>query len=168
MTTTLKREIIRRIFNKFGVFIPPNQPFDLVENLLDKKFLLDQKLKFETETGEFNNPIWLGHTKVENGSVKVIIASLTEEVPEFVAIIQLDAFPPYALRISLDDEDAGAIHLMIESRWIDLSILLQAKLLVAIEGLSEIMTNWEPYKDHKHMYQILINYLKFDNDGEES
>lgn len=168
MNETLKKEIINHIFNKFGLLNrEESNILKFREGPLSKKFLLDQKLTFEIENNKYSNSIWSGETDVEGARVQFIIGDLTEEVPEYSLLLQLDSFPPYAARISLDPEDAGSLFFRAEGQWVEASTLFQAKILVAVESLMELFVTWKKNEDIAGIHANLIDFLKFESDNDE-
>lgn len=157
MNNLLKKTIIHHIFNRFDLFTSKS----ISENLL-----LDQKLMFETDEKQYVNDIWSGETTIDNSRVQFIVAELTEEIPEYALLLQLDSFPPYALRISLDNDDSGSISFKADGVWIEASSLIQARILVAVESLiEEIHTTWIKNNNVLTIHKELINFLKFESDN---
>jgi hypothetical protein len=168
MNESLKQEIINHIFNKFGLLTREDVESGKREGPVSSQFLLDQKLTFEVDGEKYDNSIWSGETKVDDGSrVQFIIADLTEEVPEYSLLLQLDSFPPYAARISLDPEDSGSLFFGIDGKWHEASTLFQAKILVAVESLMELYVTWSKNTDGEAIYKSLIDFLKFESESDE-
>jgi hypothetical protein len=166
----LTQEIIKHIFRSFGITFEKNNHINIY-NLLEPEFLLDKKLSFESEDGiKHHNNIWCASAKIEQSEMKVIVADLKEDknYSEFALVIQMDVFPPFALRtsqnliqIDSEEEDVGDINLNVEGKWTDTNIFLQSKLLNGVEGLSELFLHWSKPKIDKEIYELLIDYLKF-------
>jgi hypothetical protein len=157
----LKREIILQIFYTFGLYLTkPTLPSPF-EHLRSAQYLLDKKLIFNTDKGKYSNNLWSASTKIENSLVKILIAELSEDQIEYALLIQLDALPPYILRLSTNQDDSGDLFFRFEDKWINAHTLFQAKLLVAVESLNEVLVVWDKLKDPSLLHQILIEYLKF-------
>ncbi len=168
MNESLKREIISHVFNKFGLLTREEvTSLRSKDGPLSNKFLSDQKITFEVEEKKYSNNIWSGESDIDEARVQFIIADLTEEVPEYSLLLQLDNFPPYAARISLDPDDAGSLFFKIEERWIEASTLFQAKILVAVESLMDLCITWEKNSDIESIHKDLIDFLKFESDNDE-
>lgn len=168
MNETLKKEIINHIFNKFGLLTREEvTSLRKKEGPLSNKFLSDQKISFEVEGKEYSNNVWSGEADIDGSRVQFIIGDLTEEVPEYSLLLQLDTFPPYAARISLDPEDSGSLFFKIEERWIEASTLFQAKILVAVESLMDIYVTWDKNSNIENIHKDLIDFLKSESDNDE-
>lgn len=159
----LKKEILIQIYKGLGLF---SSTGSFSEGITNDKFIIDKTIKFESDEGqEYQNKVWGAIIKLEDNSIlKIIIGDLTETNKEYAILIQLDDFPPYATRMSNDPEDYGSCYFRVEDKWINASTLFQAKLLIAIESLSELFPTWEPIKDYNNLYTLLVGFLKFDND----
>lgn len=156
---TLQRAIIAHIIGVFGVANP--HKFSLTEDLLDKRFMLDKSIAFENEDGEkYSGKLWFGTAKIENSFVNVMIADITEDITEFAVLIQMDTFNPYALRLSVDEDDTGEICLNVgDNNWVDIGIGAQAKFLSGIEGLNDVFLEWKRPTEYEGMYKSLVGFL---------
>lgn len=162
---SLKKEIIIQIYRKFGLFPSTLKYNNIIEQLTSKEYLIDKTINFESDDKKYQNKIWAATVNLDNNGIfKVIIADLTEDVKEYAILIQLDEFLPYAIRLSNDDGDYGSCYFRAEDKWINASTLFQAKLLVAVESLSELIPKWEKLKDYNNIYQLLVGFLKFENE----
>jgi hypothetical protein len=169
MNEPLKKEIINHIFNKFGLLTSGEAPASTrkKDELFSNKFLSEHKISFEVEGKEYSNNVWSGETDIDGSRVQFIIGDLTEDVPEYSLLLQLDAFPPYAARISLDPEDTGSLYFKIDERWIEASTLFQAKILVAVESLMDLYVTWDKNSNIESIHKDLIEFLKSESDNNE-
>lgn len=164
MNNRLKKEIILNCFNIIGLFLDKNNlgSSSLIEPLLDDKFLLDKKLAFEIEDGsKHENAIFAASTKIENNIIKVLIADIIDNTPEYAVIIRMDNFPPIAMRLSTEDDDFGTLSFLIERQWIEIDTLAQAKVLVGLEAIANMFCLWEKMTDYKEMYEIMIGFVNY-------
>jgi hypothetical protein len=157
MNNNLKKEIINHIFNQFGLF-QENQ----IYNLKDNKFLLDKKIIFEDDDKKvFESKIYASSVEIDKSNIKVIVADTSYIEKEYSVILRMDNFYPCGMRLSKDEDDFGTIMFQINNRWMQASTLLQSKILVGIESLSEIFLQWNKLNNYNEMYNILINFLNF-------
>jgi len=163
MNNNLKKEIILNIFNVMGVFRDKTNfsASTLNEPLIEEKFLLSKKLGFETEDGKRENPIFAAMTKIENNVIKIMIADIIDEIPEYAIIMQMDNFPSIAMRLSLDDEDFGTIAFLVDDHWIEIGTNAQARILMGVENLSEIFCMWEKMTSYDDMYKVLVSFVNY-------
>lgn len=161
MNLSLKKEIIKHIFDLFGV-VKNSFNFSSVVKLTEDIFLIDKKIGFENADGtKFKNNVWSCITKISGSEIKIILADLSEEYEEFVFVIQMDNHSPCSIRLSSDEEDTGSIFFNIENNWIEVGTAEQAKILVAIENIAALFPKWDKNTNYKDMYKNLINFMNF-------
>jgi hypothetical protein len=168
MNYTLQKEILKHIFKRFGVFLNEKEvQTGFIDNLLDDKYLTDKKIGFETEDKKkFSNNIYAATATANTAKLKVLIADIHEDIAEYTIIFQMDNLPAYALRLSFDEDDVGSNFINIKNgSWVESSMSVQAKFLYGIEGLSEIVLQWDKLNDFRDMYQLLIHFLNFYEKG---
>lgn len=164
MNEKLKHEIVSHIFKNVGIINDePIMRVSMMEKLIDNKFLLDRKIAFEAEGGKRKeNNMWAATAKIEEYTIKIIIADITEDIQEFALILQMDNFYPCAIRLSFDDEDFGSMYVNVtDNKWIEANTLLQAKMLVGFESLTEIYLQWSKLDNFMDVYKSLIGFLNF-------
>ena len=164
MNGKLKREIVLNCFNILGLFRDKNNlgSSNLIEPLLNDKFMLDKKLAFEIEDGsKKETAIYAALTKIENNVIKVLIADIIDNSPEYAVIIRMDNFPSIAMRLSIEEDDLGSLAFSVEKQWIEVDTLAQAKVLVGLESIANIFCIWEKMNDYKEMYDILISFMNW-------
>lgn len=159
INSKLQREIISHVLGLFGIFNP--NKFNMIDDLISDRFLLEKKIAFEAEDRKkYYGSLWAGSAKIENSRINAMVADIKEDIAEFALIIQMDTFPPYALRISSDVEDFGEICIGTgDNKWINVSIAIQAKFLSGIEGLNETLTSWEKVNEYEELYKLLVGFL---------
>jgi hypothetical protein len=164
MNNILKREIISHIYKVIGIYADENiLKTSMLEPIVGDKFLLNKKIAFETEDKkQKQNNLWAATSRIESSYIKIMAADITEDISEFTIILQMDNFIPCAIRFSLDNEDTGSMFINVENNnWVEASTLMQAKMLVGIESLSEIYLQWERLDDYSSMYKLLVGFLNF-------
>lgn|SRR5271166_1574520 len=167
MNLPLKREIILHIFKTIGLFADEtNTKIGFTESLVQDKFLIDKKIVFETDDqSKFENNIWSASAKVGESVIKIMIADIAQDTPEFAAIIQMNEYLPHALRLSDDKEDFGSISLNVkDATWIDVGTPIQAKLLAGTESLTEYFVEWKKTEDYSDIYKKMVMFLNFEEE----
>jgi hypothetical protein len=163
MNLTLQREIVLHTFRLFGIFLDQSSVGRVrpISNLLSDQFLLPKKIAFEVDDKtKYRNNIWSAVTAIENFTIKIMVADITEEdIAEYAVIIQMNDLSPYGLRLSEDKEDSGTLRVSMKDHWVDGGVLIQAKFLVGVESLTEILTEWKKIDDYKELYTKLIMFL---------
>lgn len=157
MNIQLKKEIINHIFNMFGLF---NNNSVFVENIISDKFLLDKKISFiNDDNKKYENKIYGISINIENSTINILLGDLKEDVKEYAMIVQMNDMSPHAIRLAEDIEDDGSVSLNLKGEWIEAPSLVQAKLLVGIESLSEIIVPWKKIENYNDLYKYLLLFL---------
>jgi hypothetical protein len=165
----LQKEILLHIFKSLGIFVSDEQfRSGFIESLTSEKFLLAKKLAFETEDKEkHKNDIWSSFAKVGESTIKVIVADISDGCPEYAALVQMDNFSPYAVRLSLDNDDSGTISVNVgDTDWADANVLVQARLLSGIESLAELLVEWKKLDEFEPLYRKLIMFLNYQEENQ--
>jgi hypothetical protein len=162
MNIVLKKEIIKHIFHIFGLLKTQDIRPGMIANLIGNEFLINKKVAFEIDGKKYENNIWAATAELDKSIIKIMIADICSDVPEYIALIQMNTFPPCAVRISFDIDDFGSIYFGMENNnWVDASTLLQVKILIGIEELSGLPLEWKRFDNYMDMYKILIGFLNF-------
>jgi len=150
--------IIKYIYNYFGV--PKiNGSFSILSN----KYLLNQKIQIELEDGEkIQKQLWGLSGKVSNSIIRALLADISssddEALTESVLLLQLDSFSIYALVLNKDDNNKA--YVLHDDTWIEISMLLLAKLLVGIEQLNEILIDYVPLNNYQDLHKKMIDFVE--------
>ena len=162
MNNPLKKEIILHIFKTFGIFSTIGMQKGFIEPITNDKFLIDKKIVFETEDKKKHNQnIWAYSTKIETSVIKIMVIDITDDVAEFILTYQMDNFPPCALRLSADKDDFGSFNFLVEDKWIIANSLMQGKIFVGFESLSEIFAEWNKLSDYAELYKLTLGFLNY-------
>lgn len=146
--------IISYLFECFG--IPKNAGR---YSIMETDYRLKKELAVEMEDGEvIQRPLWGVVGQVGNSQVKILVTDLTiAKDREFILIFQLDDLTVYALRM----EDNAKAYMLHDDKWIELSNLLLAKLLVGVEQLNELLVNWQTFTNYQDHYKYLVSFLNY-------
>lgn len=161
MNLTLKKEIINHILKTIGLIDDKLSYIGMFEKLNSDQFLIDKKIIFELDGSKIEKQVWATNCKIDENYINIIIADISDDSKEYAFIIQMDNMIPYAIRLSDDPEDFGTMLIYAENNWIEASTMLQAKMLLCIQSLSELYMKWERIDNYKEIYKLLINFLNF-------
>jgi hypothetical protein len=167
MNLTLKREIILHILKTFGAFDDRQRiRLGITESLILDTFIIGKKIAYEREDGtKSNGNIWASCVKPGNATIKVLVADITDDdEKEVAAIIQMDEHAPYAIRLSMTNDDFGSLCVNTNDAWTDAGVSIQGKLLVGVESLTEVMSPWQKLDNYDQMYQWLIGFLNHEEE----
>ncbi len=162
MKNKLTTEIVNHFMHNFGVL---GQEFLTISSLTSDQFLLDRKLMIEVDKQKVKKNIWGAVGKIDKSLIKIWIAdtSVSSNEAEYMMLLQLNDFTLYAINYTADGNE---IYGLQQERWIPLTMLLKAKLLVGVEQLTEIFLTWEPMKENiDWFHQQMISFLNFDGEN---
>jgi len=168
MNLILQKEILIHIFKRFGIFLAEGETqAGFIDNLLDDAFITNKKIGFESEDKKkYSNNVWAASATANPTKLKVLVADIHEDIPEYTIIFQMDNMPAYALRLASpyvgETDDPGSAYLNAQNdKWIEASVAVQAKFLYGVEGLSELPLHWSKLDEVDDLYKILIQFLNF-------
>lgn len=162
MNLKLRHEIVLHIFKTLGVFSEDGL-HGMMEKLTSDKFLLDKKIAFESEEDKkkIENNIYAFAGKIENSEIKMLLADITEDIPEFALIVQMDNMMSSAMTLSTDEE-SGSFYINFEdNKWAEAPLAVQAQLLIGFENLTGINIQWNKIDNYMDMYKTLVGFLNF-------
>lgn len=167
MNYILTEHIIRHILSQFG--INPNKSIDMkkTKSLLDKEFLLSDKLSFQGEDDKtFQNNIWGCQLSSGQHDVKVLLGDCSQdkETFEYCLIIQLKDAPTYGLYLVYDEVSEPLIAVSAnEVGWLPCSTFLQATFLAGMEQIKEAFLTWGKCIDYKSSHDLMLLLIKYHN-----
>lgn len=167
MNTVLMENITQHILANLGVL--PLSFIDMkhTQSLMDKEFLLNQKLAFKNEDGKFiYNNIYGCQVIVGQKEFKILLGDCSQDkaTPEFCVVVQLTGNPAYGLYLvcdpSLDNEALIAVSVN-DKEWMPCNTFLQATFLAAMEQLKDLGLGWIKCNNYRQHYDILLSMIKF-------
>ena len=159
MSDILTREIIRRIMLNVGVAPPP--VFG-TGGITTPELKLDDTLSGVYSDGQkFEFPLWAGTLDLEKSKVRVIVADITDEVPEYAMLVQLDTMPIHGLRHIFDEEDNGILLISGAQGWVTTGMYLKARALSGMELIASYGLPWTRCNDSKNLVSVLSTLIYF-------
>lgn len=171
MNNQLSEEIVYHVLANLGI-LPANfvNP-DTTKSILDKQFLLSEKVTFEVDGQTSRKNIYGCQTIVTaNKEFRVLVADCTQEkdLPEYCLLVQLKDSPAYGLYMVfnrlVDDPPASEVMIAVsmdQKHWMPCSMYLQATFLAGMEQIRDIPTPWAKCTDYQDQYQQLLGFIKF-------
>jgi hypothetical protein len=167
MNTALRESIVRHILSNFAIIPSSFVHLDKTKSLMDKDFLLDEKISFVAEDGSMiKNKIWGCQISAESQEVKILLGDCSQDkyIPEYCLLVSLKDLPSYGVYLisapSLDGEALIACTLD-GKEWLECQTYLQATFLAGMEQIREIGSNWTRCANYKEQYQALLSFVKF-------
>lgn len=186
MNQTLTEEIAYHILANLGVF--PSNFVDMgnTQVLLDKQFILPEKLSFELEDGSVLKKNLYGAqvAVTDKKNLKILVADCTQEkdLPEFCIVTKLDDAPAFGVYLvynkgmdpPLPDAEAMIAVNSDGKHWMPCTMYLQATFLAGMEQLRDIALGWKKCSNYKELHSQLLllinfhdNYFKEEDEGQE-
>jgi hypothetical protein len=161
----LQKEIIKHIFETIGVFaVKDYTNFSMIEPIATKKFLTNKKIAFETAGQKYENDVYCSAANINKSVIKILVADICDDDKEFVAIIQMDAFPKCAIRLSFVENDFGSMYFNTsDNNWTNSNALLQGKILVGIEEIAGMILDWNRLDKFDDLYKSLVGFLNYES-----
>ena len=185
MNEKLTEQIAIHILSNFGVLPSEFVDLELTKSIIDKQYLLLEKLKFESEDGEtIRKNVYGCQVSVGDKEFKLLLADCTQEknVPEYCLLIQLKDAPAFAVYLIFNQlvEDPPLSEAMIavntdKKHWIPCTTYLQATFLAGMEQLRDVGFGWAKCSNYQELYAQLLTFIKFHdnyfevtNEGQEN
>ncbi len=164
MNQTLTLEIIKHVFANLAIISSNFININKTKSLLNKDFLLPEKLVFEDENGEINKNIYGCQFEVSHQDMKILLGDCSQEVPEFSLLVKLKDSPIYGLYLSLDDLNPFIGVSLNGTDWMECNTYLQATFLAGMEQIKELGLGWVKCTDYQESYSALKNFIKYYGD----
>lgn len=166
MNLQLREEIVKHVFANLGIisseFVRSN-----TKSILDKEFLLNEKLLFENqEEQEISNKIWGCQLSAESQELKILIGNCSQydNIPEFAVIVQLKDAPAYGLYLVCNSKvnSESLIGCTLNSKdWMECGTYLQATFLSGMEQIRDIGLSWHKCTNYSSQIELLKSFIKF-------
>ena len=185
MNTKLTEQIACHILANLGVLPSTFVDQDNTRSVIDKQFLIQEKVSFEID-GEIvkKNIYACTKTITDSKEFRMLLADCTKEkdLPEYCLLIQLKDAPFFGVylifnQLVLDPPDSEVLIAVNSDKknWMPCSTYLQATFLAGMEQLRDLGFGWTKCSSYKDMYEQLISFIKFhdnyfggDDEGQES
>lgn len=170
MNNTLLEQITRHIFANLSVIYSPSVNQQTTKSLMNKDFLLTEKLVFENDNGKISkNNIWGCQLSSDQQEIKILLGDCTQdkELPEFCLIVQLKGAPAYGVYLIVNDlskdiDSEPMIALTINQKdWMTCSTYLQATFLAGMEQVKDIGLAQNKCTNYQSHHQLMLSFIKF-------
>jgi len=171
MNQKLTEEIVYHILANMGVLPSNFVNHDQTKSILDKQFLLPEKITFETDSGNVNKNVYGCQVSLANSKdFKIILADCTQEkkLPEYGLLVQLKDAPAFGVylifnRLVKDPPDSEAMIAVNTDKkfWIPCTTYLQGTFLAGMEQLRDLSFGWSKCTEYKDHYEQLLSFIKF-------
>lgn len=172
MNQKLTEQIAYHVLSNLGALPSAFVNQEQTKSILDKQFILPEKISFESEDGQVSHKHIYGCQVSVTGAkeFKLLLADCTQEknVPEYCLVIQLKDAPAFGVYLIFNQlvEDPPEAEAMIavnsdKKHWIPCTTYLQATFLAGMEQLRDIGFGWNRCNEYKELYSQLLSFIKF-------
>lgn len=170
MNNKLTEQIVYHIFAHLGVLPSTFVNRETTKSIIDKHFILPEKVSLEKTNGEvLRKNVYGCQVRLSDKEFKMLLADCTETEgwPEYCLLVQLKDAPAFGAYLiytgSDDDVDPESLIAVSPDKehWMPCSTYLQATFLAGMEQVRDSGFSWEPCKDYKAQYQQLLSFIKF-------
>jgi hypothetical protein len=172
MNHKLTEQIAYHILAHLGVLPATFVNHEFTKSIIDKQYLLSEKISLENENGEvFRKNIYGCQTRVaESKEFKMLLADCTEtkEWPEFCLLVQLKDAPTFGIYLlysgqSQEEVDSEALIAVSPDKehWMPCSTYLQATFLAGMEQVRDSGFAWNKATEYQELYKQLLTFIKF-------
>lgn len=171
MNQHLTEQIAYHVLASLGVLPAPFINQDTIKSILDKQYLLSEKLSFEINGETVRKNIYGCQVGVSDGKeLKLLVADCTQdkEFPEFCLVVQLKGAPAYGVylvftKLAQEPTDPEVLIAVTTDRqhWMPCSTYLQATFLAGMEQIKDIPVGWTKLHHYQEQYHELLTFIKF-------
>lgn len=184
MNYVLMEQIIRHVMSNLGVVPSSFVDLNRSKSLRTKEFLLNEKLKFELETGVVKKDIWGCQINIDHKDMKILLGDCTQQpnLLEFCVVVQLQDAPAYGLYIIYNDlipeltESEPLLAVTLNSKdWMECNTYLQGTFLAGMEQIRDLALPWTKAAEYSSQYELMLSFIKYHdsfyevkNEGQEN
>ena len=171
MNQKLTEEIVYHILANMGIFPTDFVNKEFTKSILDKQFLLPEKITFEGTSGVISKEVYGCQISIANSKdFKILLADCTQEkdIPEYCLFVQLKDAPAFGVylifnRLVDDQSDCEAMIAVNTDKkfWIPCTMYLQGTFLAGMEQLRDLGYGWTKCTEYKTHYEQLLSFIKF-------
>ena len=173
MNQKLTEEIVYHVLANLGALPSSFVNQQITKSVIDKQFLLSEKLTFETEDGEtLQKNVYGCQIQVGDKDLKLLLADCGQSkvFPEYCLFTQLKDAPAFGIFLVYDvlgseqfDSEAMIAVNVDAKHWIPCSTYLQATYLAGMEQLRDLGFGWTKCTNYQPQYAQLLSFIKFHN-----
>ena len=155
----LSFEILYQILTNLGIF--GELDLEKSKTLLDKDFLISDKIQFTLEDQIINKNVFICSFDNEHTKLNIAIVDCsTGEDKEFAFITSLEGSPAYAAYFTMSG-DAKICFNLTEDIWQPCSIYMQAMFLAGMEQIRELNVSSSKLVKYDSMLKKLKSFIKY-------
>lgn len=167
MSKHLTEQIAYHIFASLGILSSNFVDKKSMRSILDKSFLLSEKISFEDEGKVIRNNVYGCQVTVsDNKELRMLVADCTQDkkYPEFALLVQLKDSPSFGVYSIVNNKVDSETLIAVSAdhqNWMPCSVYLQATFLAGMEQTRDVGFGWAKASDYSDQYQQLLSFIKF-------
>jgi len=172
MNKKLTEQIVYHVLSNLGVIASSFVNKETTKPIIDKQFLLSEKLSFEDEEGETirKNVYGCQLSVADSKELKMILGDCTQDknFPEYCLVVQLKDAPAFGLYVVVSPTTSERVDSEVliavstdNNYWMPCSTYLQATFLAGMEQIRDIGFGWTKITNHDSLYKQLLSFIKF-------
>lgn len=171
MNHKLTEQIAYHILANLGVLPSVFVNREVTKSIIDKPYLLSEKISLENDRGEvIHKNIYGCQARIaDSKEFKMLLADCTETEgwPEYCLLVQLKdapAFGVYLIYVGSDDDIDPEALIAVSSdkeNWMPCSTYLQATFLAGMEQVRDTGFAWSKCTNYQEQYKQLLSFIKF-------
>lgn len=168
MNKRLYQDIVWHIYS--NLLIVPSDFIDTrsSNSLLDKSYLLDKKLVFQSaESAGVSKNVWGCQLATGNQKIKILCGDCSQDdSKEYALLISVKDAPIYGLYSCFNtnrliDQEAMIAVSTDGSSWLECNTFLQATFLAGMEQVKELGLSWDKCPDYKEEFNMLKSFIGY-------
>jgi hypothetical protein len=185
MNNKLMEEIAYHVLANLGVLPSSFVNKETTKSIIDKSFILPEKISFEGEDGQVvrKNIYGCQVTVADSKEFRMILADCTQEkdLPEYGLLVQLKDAPAFGIymvynKLTSEPVDPEALIAVSTDKknWMPCSTYLQATFLAGMEQIRDLGFGWVKSNNYTEQHQQLLSFIQFhhnffkeDDEGQE-
>jgi hypothetical protein len=172
MNQKLTEQIALHVLSNLGVLPSDFVNQENTKSVIDKQYLLPEKLTFKAEDGTVLHKNIYGCQVAVTGNkeFRLLLADCMQEkdIPEYCLVIQLKDAPAFGVYLIfnqlVDDPPEAEAMIAVNSdkkHWIPCTTYLQATFLAGMEQLRDIGFGWGKCNNYQALHEQLLTFIKF-------
>jgi len=171
MNIKLTEEIAYHILAHLGALPANFTASDTARSMIDRQFLLPEKLKLTIDNQELSKNIYGCQVSVAGKDLRLLLAdcSLEKNLPEYCLMVQLKGAPAYGVyllfnRLVKENPPTTEVLIALSSdskNWMPCNTYLQASLLASMEQLRDVGGQWGKCQSYQEQLNLLFSFVAF-------
>lgn len=172
MNKQLAEQIAYHVLSNLGVLPSNFVNSEASRSIIDKQFVLSEKVSLEKEDGEIlrKNVYGCQVAVADSKELKLLVADCTEskEWPEYCLLVQLKDSPTFGVYLIFTQMSESPIDSEVliavssdNKNWMPCSTYLQATFLAGMEQVRDLGFGWSKCTKYEDQYKLLLSFIKF-------